>query len=306
MEFLKENTISENLSVATSVDNIYVVSEDLANHRDSDDIFIDLHPEEKKSYPVATRKIKKIKQPKPAELFSNLQDQILTEIIEFANSHTLINLKNFKTAEKVLGAYFTRLDTKPLLEYKIQRLKDALAAFSEDHPKFGKLEIEALKKNKQIKMTFRRTKVPNCIQYISINLEPDAEHKVLVYSQWEANGIKEEIIRSKAKSAQKYNIARSNSVRFDAMVWQAHNSGGLAKSNYSKALDCFERNSYTMTEFVNKVNQKSITNFMGNELMKNVRLKTDNLDTYKLDFQTFKGQSIEATVTSFATAMRIL
>lgn len=225
----------------------------------------------------------------------------LHKIISFFKEHPLVNLSNFRLAEKILCDY---LNDPIQATDKLARLQEEFDKHTTANDKFGKLIITWALKNRGVRFKILRSKLKGCAQSIAISFKPRLEPALIVYTDWDWKNKQTELIRSKSSYKPEFN-RNSSSVEFDAKVWQTFNTLGISQKNYMKSLDCIERNHLDLPKFVHEVNKKNLLNVMTENLMKNVAIKTDNQDTTFLNFVTNAAQQVEVKVTGFASSMLI-
>lgn len=225
----------------------------------------------------------------------------LQKIVSFFREHPLVNLSNFKLAEKILCDYLNDPIHSTL---KLARLQEEFDKRTTANDKFGKVIITWALKNRGVRFKILRSKLKGCTQSIAISFKPRLEPALIVFTDWDWKNKKTELIRSKSNYKPEKN-RNPGSVEFDAKVWQTFNRLGISQKNYMKSLDCIERNHLDLPKFVHEVNKKNLLNAMTESLMKNVAIKTDNQDTTFLNFVTNASQQVEVKVTGFASSMLI-
>ncbi len=225
----------------------------------------------------------------------------IQKIVTFFKENPLVSLNNFKQAESILCTY---LNDAIQANEKLAKLQEAFDKETLNTDKFGKVVMSWALKNRGVRLKILRSKLKNCSQSIAVNFRTKIDPALVVYTDWDWKQKKTELIRSKSN----YKHAKrrdTNSINFDAAVWQTFNPNEIAQKNYMKSLDCIERNYLDLPKFVHEVNKKSLLTMLASNLMNNVAIKTDNQETTFLDFTSNSGQRVEAKVTSFASSLSV-
>jgi hypothetical protein len=225
--------------------------------------------------------------------------KIFNDFSYFFNLYPLASLNNFKLAEKLFVTYFSN---RKEVRYRIAEFKKFAENFSTERDKFGKLNFDFKLKAHSLQITVQRSRLKGVKQYLSISfLDPK---DFICFTQWNWKHKKEELIRS--RNPLKKKMVTTDSLAFDAKVWQAFNGAGVRRKHFMKSLDCLERNQDHIIDFIKLVNKKSIINLIEPDLFSNVSIKTDNQNTVFVNFRSNLSQKVDVRMTNFASSIVVV
>lgn len=226
------------------------------------------------------------------------------EIIQFLIKEPYINIYNFNRAEKILIRFidFKGLTDINELKNKLLELQEQLDKSTSSQDKFGKALVSWSLKTHGLKLTLTRPKLKGFKQYIAINF--NKEEEITVLNCWAGKHEKNEFIKSRCRNSC-HKKHQTNSINFDAEVWKSFNHAGITLKNYSKSLECLERNRNTLPELIQEINRKHLMQVIHEPLMNNVTIKTDNNETAFLSFRTNTAQKVDIKLCNYASSLTI-
>jgi len=228
----------------------------------------------------------------------------LKELVSFFIYEPYINIYNFNRAEKCLAKFinFKALNDIEELRAKLSELQEEFDKSTSSQDKFGKALIKWSLRTNGIKLTLVRPKMQGFKQFIAINFNKESEITILNY--WQGKNEKHELIKSRTQNKihKKHQI---NSIRFDAQVWKSFNASGILAKNFTKTLECLERNRNTLPELIQEINRKQVMQIIHEPYLNNVTIKTDNNETAFLSFLSNTSQKVDIKLCSYASSITI-
>jgi hypothetical protein len=237
--------------------------------------------------------------PKPVE-----DVKALKELVSFFIYEPYINIYNFNRAEKCLARFvnFKALKDIEELRAKLSELQEEFDKSTSSQDKFGKALIKWSLRTNGIKISLVRPKMQGFKQYIAINFNKESE--ITVLNCWAGKTEKHEFIKSRSQS-KIHKKHQKNSIAFDAQVWKSFNVSGILACNYTRTLECLERNRNTLPELIQEINKKQIMQIIYEPYLNNVTIKSDNNETAFLSFLTNSSQKVDIKLCSYASSITI-
>ena len=218
---------------------------------------------------------------------------------EFFSKNACISIKNFALAKKLFVSVFK--DEASVKRNYILLAQELDKMTSKCHS-LGKAHIKVVKSGQFL--LERVSNSSNLHQYISIDFD---NKDITVYTIFldSTKRSMREFIRSTKFQSMPANKALKKSLDFDVNVWKQANAKGIKVSSLQRTLDCFERNHLNISEFINKVNYKSLDNLLLPSMIKESNIKTNAVDTTFVDFKTNDSQAVSMKIAKDVSSLRI-
>lgn len=292
--------------VAALTDDVLFIPKKASHRDDSDNVFFDgaINVQLGPQLPVVSHKIK-VKDPEilASELKELKLEQKLHSILRFFDKFEFVNLANFKVIQNLLVDYFSHSYS---LQDSIRKLKEEVDKHSKDTHRFGKLFVNTVVKNNSLRLTLTRSKAKDTKQYVSFTLDEQQHSELFVYTSCvKDEKRRSQLIRNCMLKNRSFKQDKE-SIKFDAATWKSFNIAGLHRKDYLKTLDCIERNRLNLSELINEINRKNFSNVFDRDLIRNIKIKTDNKHVLSVDFHTNQGQLVTSMLTRDAASITVI